>query len=273
MIIGCTAAAGSMGGLLIPGSAFSTSATINCFALATCSREPVSLTLQRAPVLSTSIRAPLCSWNSRTREPCAPINAPEIDFGKSTYSELSSSICMAIVNSVFFARLTFSGGPLMWHLQGSTSKSTSIFVPVLVWISLTWAPLRPMTMPILARGISTHSEPACLFLVLSISSLIKTLAFLTASAVPATFTWQGSPVWSRASTLKAPLFSRISIIVCACLPMTFPSKALGTGTNSSMAGSRKMGTLSGDSSRCRSSSQSSLSPRSPRSRLSKPLLP
>mmetsp|Transcript_50156 Transcript_50156/g.126438 ORF Transcript_50156/g.126438 Transcript_50156/m.126438 type:complete len:265 (-) Transcript_50156:309-1103(-) len=114
-----------------------------------------------------------------------------------------------------------------------------------------------MTIPIFARGISTKSDPACLFLVLSTISMIKARALRTASAVPATFTWHGSVDWSLASTLKAPLFSRISMIVCACFPITLPRRAFGTGTNSSTAGSRKMGTSSGGSSRRPRSSRSS----------------
>mmetsp|Transcript_22824 Transcript_22824/g.63549 ORF Transcript_22824/g.63549 Transcript_22824/m.63549 type:complete len:223 (+) Transcript_22824:712-1380(+) len=102
-----------------------------------------------------------------------------------------------------------------------------------------------MSMPIFARGTSTYSAPSCLVLVLSRSSTMSSRALLTASAVPHTLTWQGSPVWSRASTLKAPLFLRISMMVCACLPMILPSSAFGTGTNSSTAGSRKTGMSSG----------------------------
>mmetsp|Transcript_23912 Transcript_23912/g.60867 ORF Transcript_23912/g.60867 Transcript_23912/m.60867 type:complete len:207 (+) Transcript_23912:479-1099(+) len=150
-----------------------------------------------------------------------------------------------MVSRTFFARSTLSGEPLMKHLQGSLSKSTSILVLVWFCISLTCDPFNPITMPIFARGISTKSDPACLFCVLSISSMINALAFFTASAVPATLTMHGSEVWSRASTLNAPLFSRISMMVCACLPMTLPNSALGTGMNSSTAGSRKMGTSSG----------------------------
>mmetsp|Transcript_5362 Transcript_5362/g.16563 ORF Transcript_5362/g.16563 Transcript_5362/m.16563 type:complete len:205 (+) Transcript_5362:804-1418(+) len=88
--------------------------------------------------------------------------------------------------------------------------------------------------------------------------MISALAFFTASAVPAILTWQGSVVWSRASTLKAPLFSRISMIVCACLPMTLPRRAFGTGTVSSTAGSRKMGMSSGGGSSRRTSTSPAL---------------
>mmetsp|Transcript_60847 Transcript_60847/g.188670 ORF Transcript_60847/g.188670 Transcript_60847/m.188670 type:complete len:247 (-) Transcript_60847:205-945(-) len=128
-----------------------------------------------------------------------------------------------------------------------------------------------MTMPIFARGISTYSDPACLFFVLSTISMISARAFFTASAVPATLTWQGSVDWSRASTLKAPLFSRISMIVCACFPMTLPKSALGTGTNSSTAGSKKMGTFSGGDSSLRLEDSIPHSP--PPSRLPLPCIP
>jgi hypothetical protein len=78
-------------GVLVGVIVFSSSVWIKDFAIVSCSIVPVSRTLQRSPDLSISMRAPLCSWNARMREPCAPMSAPEALFGRSMYSEASSS--------------------------------------------------------------------------------------------------------------------------------------------------------------------------------------
>mmetsp|Transcript_48612 Transcript_48612/g.145164 ORF Transcript_48612/g.145164 Transcript_48612/m.145164 type:complete len:390 (+) Transcript_48612:245-1414(+) len=228
-------------------------------ARSTCSGVPEICTLQQSSSFSTETFAPVAALTSEIWAPREPMILPVAATGNSMVlvtllppvllpepqvslrgwppprgpSRASSSSARFLTSS--FALSTCSGVPEMVTLQRPSPFSTWTLAPLCCLTSEILAPRMPMMPPIRATGNSIVSlvpvpedtapsvapGPPGPSRVFSETSVISALARSTASGVPWILNSHMSSFLSSAS-IRAPLASRMPLMVEPCLPMTRP---------------------------------------------------
>mmetsp|Transcript_53911 Transcript_53911/g.154819 ORF Transcript_53911/g.154819 Transcript_53911/m.154819 type:complete len:477 (+) Transcript_53911:947-2377(+) len=183
-------------------------------ALSTCCWVPTSRTRQLLVDLSTSTCAPLRERISAICEPLVPMILPVACLGRSTTPSTE--------------------GPA----PGEDAAEEATEVPAPAAAAETAAAAASACARARATASSTKAERIGVpkaARAMSAASCNMALAASTASLVPLISTWTGSSVWSLAST-RAPLRSRISLIVAPPLPMMRPMMSRGSGSTSRHSG-------------------------------------
>mmetsp|Transcript_22756 Transcript_22756/g.50292 ORF Transcript_22756/g.50292 Transcript_22756/m.50292 type:complete len:377 (+) Transcript_22756:555-1685(+) len=227
-------------------------------------------TRQQFSSFSTCIFAPLACLTSLILAPRAPMMPPVAVVGNSKELEVISltwsspplpagpsplplldvfrggSFSSAVTLTMTLALSTWSFVPVMWTLQMSSTFSTVSLAPLCCRISAIFEPFVPMILPVTFAGSSRESvmegpspslEAACLSCcrIFSTTSRIMALAMATRSGLPLSLNSHSSSLLSSAS-MRAPLRSRISLIISPCLPITRPMRLRGNLRISSLLG-------------------------------------